>query len=241
MPRCAATARSSFVLGTTSTSERSPRDRVIAAMSAGAAEDVFSAIVGMNSMNMRKSARLARWLFSQERDALARRVLWGCERKLSYKRGQEGGPLHGGPVSGWGRRIRRLARGCLWLVSAVVLTAGLVAAALVCADALGPNGPLVLSGCLADHRRRALCHDGIWQAHHRRGVRIGGCGGVVLARDRSPRFAVGGIGACDCAGVGLDAARCSGAWRLSLPGCVATVSRRLSAPPARASPPGALT
>lgn len=51
-------------------------------------------------------------------------------------------------MSAWGRRIRRLARGCLWLVSAVVLTAGLVATALVCAEALGPNGPLVLSVAL---------------------------------------------------------------------------------------------
>ena len=117
-------------------------------MSAGAGEDVFSAIAGMNPMNMRERARLARWLFRQERDALARRVLWGRERKLSYNRAQEEIPLHGGPVSAWGRRIRRVARGCLWLVSAVVLTAGLVAAALVCADALGPNGLLVLSVAL---------------------------------------------------------------------------------------------
>ena len=99
-------------------------------------------------MNMRERARLARWLFRQERDALARRVLWGRERKLSYKRAQEGRPLHGGPVSAWPCRVRRVARGCLWLVSAAVLTAGLVAAALVYADALGPNGLLVLSVAL---------------------------------------------------------------------------------------------
>ena len=36
-------------------------------MSAGAGEDVFSAIEGMNPMNMRERARLARRLFSQER------------------------------------------------------------------------------------------------------------------------------------------------------------------------------
>ena len=96
-------------------------------------------------MDMRERARFARWLFRQERDALARRVLWGRERKLSYRGVHDERPLHGGPVSAWGRRIRRVARGCLWLVSAVVLTAGLVVAALVCADALGPNGPLVLS------------------------------------------------------------------------------------------------
>ena len=109
---------------------------------------MFSTIVGMNPMNMRERARLARWLFRHERDVLARRVLWGPERKLSYKRPQEERPLHGGPVSAWGRRIRCVARGCLWLISAVVLTAGLVAAALVCADVLGPNGPLVLSVAL---------------------------------------------------------------------------------------------
>ena len=117
-------------------------------MSAGVGENVFSTIEGINPMNLRERARLARWLLSQERDALARRVLWGRERKLSYKRAQERGPLHGGPVSAWPRRVRRVARGCLWLVSAVVLAAGLVAAALVCADALGPNGPLVLSVAL---------------------------------------------------------------------------------------------
>ena len=67
---------------------------------------------------------------------------------MGYNSAPEMRPLHGGPVSAWGRRIRRVARGCLWLVSTVVLTAGLVAAALVCADALGPNGPLVLSVAL---------------------------------------------------------------------------------------------
>ena len=117
-------------------------------MSAGAGEDAFSAIEGMNPMNMRERARLARWLFRNERDALARRVLWGRERKLSYRGVHDERPLHGRPVSAWGRRIRRVARGCLWLISAVVLTAGLVAAALVCADALGPNGPLVFSVAL---------------------------------------------------------------------------------------------
>ena len=122
-----------------------PRDRVLAPMSAGVGEELFSAIAGMNPMHMRERTRLARWLFRQERDALARRVLWGGERKLSYRGVHDERPLHGGPVSAWGRRIRRVARGCRWLVSAVVLTVGLVAAALVCADALGPNGPLVLS------------------------------------------------------------------------------------------------
>ena len=117
-------------------------------MPAGVGEELFSAIAGMNPMNMRERARLARWLFRQERDALARRVLWGRERKLSYRGVHDERPLHGGPVSAWGRRIRRVARGCRWLVSAVVLTVGLVAAALVCADALGPNGPLVLSVAL---------------------------------------------------------------------------------------------
>ena len=117
-------------------------------MSASAREDTLSAIEGSNPMNMRERAHLARWLFRQERDALARRVLWGRERKLSYNRAQEERPLHGGPASRWPRRVRCVARGCLWLVSAIVLTAGLVSAALVCADALGPNGLLVLSVAL---------------------------------------------------------------------------------------------
>ena len=117
-------------------------------MSVGAGEDVFSALAGMNPMNMRERVRLARWLFRRERDALARRVLWGRERKLSYRGVHDERPFHGGPVSAWGRRVRRVVRGCLWLVSAVVLAAGLVATALVCADALGPNGPLVLSVAL---------------------------------------------------------------------------------------------
>ena len=133
---------------TPGTGKRFPGDRVLAPLSAGAGEATFSAIVWMNPMNMRERARLARRLFSQERDALARRVLWGPERKLGYNSAPEERPLHGGSVSAWGRRIRRVARGCLWLVSTVVLTAGLVAAALVCADALGPNGPLVLSVAL---------------------------------------------------------------------------------------------
>ena len=117
-------------------------------MPASAGEDVFFAIAGMNPMNMRERARLARRLFRHERDALARRVLWGHERKLSYRGVDDERPPHGGPVSPWPRRVRRVARGCLWLISAVVLTAGLVAAALVCAEALGPNGPLVLSVAL---------------------------------------------------------------------------------------------
>ena len=117
-------------------------------MSASAGEDVLSTIAGTNSMNMRERARIARRLFSEERDALARRVLWGRERKLSYKRVRGERPLHGGPVSAWSRRVRRLARACLWLLSAVVLAAALVAAALVCADALGPSGPLVVSVAL---------------------------------------------------------------------------------------------
>ena len=78
----------------------------------------------------------------------ARRVLWGRERKSSYRSLEDERTWRGGPVSVWGRRIRRLARGCLWLVLAVVLTAGLVAAALVSAEALGPNEPVVLSVAL---------------------------------------------------------------------------------------------
>ena len=95
------------------TGERSPRDRVLMPMSAGPGEDALSAIAGMNPMNMRERARLARWLFRHERNALARRVLWGRERKLSYEGAQEERPLHGGPASRWPRRVRRVARGCL--------------------------------------------------------------------------------------------------------------------------------
>ena len=50
-------------------------------MSAGPGEDALSAIEGTHPMNMRERARLARRLFSTERAALARRVLWGRERK----------------------------------------------------------------------------------------------------------------------------------------------------------------
>ena len=39
-------------------------------------------------MNMRERVRLARRLFSQEDDALARRVLWGPERKLGSPRAE---------------------------------------------------------------------------------------------------------------------------------------------------------
>ena len=53
-------------------------------------------------MNMRERARLAQWLFRQDRDALARPVLWGPERKLSYRDVHDEHPLHGGPVSAWG-------------------------------------------------------------------------------------------------------------------------------------------
>ena len=82
-------------------------------MSAGPGEDALSAIEGTNPMNMRERARLARRLFSTERDALARRVFWGRERKLSYRGVDDERPLHGGPVSAWPRRVRRVARACL--------------------------------------------------------------------------------------------------------------------------------
>ena len=88
--------------------ERSPRDRALVPMPAGAGEDVFFAIAGMNPMNMRERARHARWLFRHERDALARRVLWGRERKLSYRGVDDERPPHGGPVSPWPRRVRRV-------------------------------------------------------------------------------------------------------------------------------------
>ena len=54
-------------------------------------------------------------------------------------------PLHGGPVSPWPRRERRLARWCFGAVSTIALAAVVVVAALVCADALGAMGPLVVS------------------------------------------------------------------------------------------------
>ena len=60
-----------------------------------------------------------------------------------------GSDLHGGPVSPWPRRVRRLVRGC-GLALATCLVAVLVSvAALLCAEALGPSGLLVVSLALA--------------------------------------------------------------------------------------------
>ena len=54
-------------------------------------------------------------------------------------------PLHGGPVSPWPRRGRRLARWCVGALSTIVLAAVVVVVALTCADALGAMGPMVVS------------------------------------------------------------------------------------------------
>ena len=60
-----------------------------------------------------------------------------------------GSDLHGGPASPWPRRVRRLVRVC-GLALATCLVAVLVSvAALLCAEALGPSGLLVVSLALA--------------------------------------------------------------------------------------------
>ena len=46
-------------------------------------------------------------------------------------------PLHGGPVSPWTRRARRLGHWCVGTLSTLVLAALVAIVALVCADALG--------------------------------------------------------------------------------------------------------
>ena len=61
-------------------------------------------------MNMRERVRLARRLFSQEDDALARRVLWGSERKLGAPRAEMTiikPPLHRGQRGHRGSAPRR--------------------------------------------------------------------------------------------------------------------------------------
>ena len=54
-------------------------------------------------------------------------------------------PLHGGPVSPWPRRARRLARWCLAVLLTIALAAIAGLAALMFADALGAMGTLVVS------------------------------------------------------------------------------------------------
>ena len=54
-------------------------------------------------------------------------------------------PLHGGPVSPWPRRSRRLVRWCAGALSTIALTAVVMMVALMCADALGVMGPMVAS------------------------------------------------------------------------------------------------
>ena len=54
-------------------------------------------------------------------------------------------PLHGGSVSPWPRRARRLGHWCVGTFSTLVLAALVAIVALACADALGAMGPLVVS------------------------------------------------------------------------------------------------
>ena len=88
-------------------------------------------------VDMRLRARVARWLFRRERDALARRVFWGAERSLRY-----------GDTSSFGSAFLRIACGCLWLTSTAVLCAGAAAVTLVFAVALGEAGALVSATAL---------------------------------------------------------------------------------------------
>ena len=54
--------------------------------------------------------------------------------------------LHGGPVSPWPRRTRRLVRGCTLILVTLALALVVTVASLVAADPLGPSsGPLVVS------------------------------------------------------------------------------------------------
>ena len=57
--------------------------------------------------------------------------------------------LHGGPVSPWPRRTRRLVRGCALVLATCALAFVVSLAALVSADALGPSGLSVVSLALA--------------------------------------------------------------------------------------------
>ena len=57
--------------------------------------------------------------------------------------------LHGGPVSPWPRRIRRLVRGCALLLATCALALVVSLTALVLAYALGPFGLSVVSLTLA--------------------------------------------------------------------------------------------
>ena len=60
-----------------------------------------------------------------------------------------GSDLHGGPVSPWPRRIRRLVRGCALVLATCALALVMSLAALVSADALGSSGLSVVSLALA--------------------------------------------------------------------------------------------
>ena len=57
--------------------------------------------------------------------------------------------LHGGPVSPWPRRMRRLVRGCALVFATCALALVMSTAASVSADALGSSGLLVVSLALA--------------------------------------------------------------------------------------------
>ena len=52
--------------------------------------------------------------------------------------------LHGGPVSPWPRRTRRLVRGCTLALATLALALVATVASLVAADALGPSSGLLV-------------------------------------------------------------------------------------------------
>ena len=57
--------------------------------------------------------------------------------------------LHGGPVSPWPRRTRRVVRGSVLVLATLALALVVTVGSLVAADALGPPGLLVVSLALA--------------------------------------------------------------------------------------------
>lgn len=57
--------------------------------------------------------------------------------------------LHGGPVSPWPRRIRRLAHICTAGLATVTVAVIVSIGSLIVANVLGPSGPLVVSIALA--------------------------------------------------------------------------------------------
>ena len=72
---------------------------------------------------MRKRARIARRLFQMGEDALARRMLWGAERRLSYKQ-------------------QRSSRRWFWSLLAATLIAAVTTTVVIYAAILNPEGPM---------------------------------------------------------------------------------------------------